>query len=123
MGGCVACHQCFEIPSEDPQAPSVSGTRMKDLSGARLRQGGGTGQGVLCCPAAKKVTAGLWRRAAQCLFDDKCLRSSVYLNPVIIWVLFCLLPCFEKIKTSSGKGCNTPRERHYFQLKISYVPS
>lgn len=119
----VACHQCFDIPAGDPEGPSVSGTRMKDLEGAYLSQGGGTGQGMLCCRAARKAIHGLWRQAAQYLFDDKCLRSSLELSLVIIWVLFCLLPVLLKIKPSSGKGCNTPLERHYFQLKISYVPS
>lgn len=28
---------------------------MKDLAGAYLRQGSGIGQGMLCCPAARKV--------------------------------------------------------------------
>jgi len=69
----VVCHYCFDISVGDHQGPSVSGTNMKDLAGAYLSQGSGIGQGLLCCPAARKVIHEL-------AFEDKQLSVSLMTN-------------------------------------------
>lgn len=49
------------------------GKKMKDLTGAYLSQGSGIGQGMLCCPAARKVIHEL-------AFGDKQLSISLMTN-------------------------------------------
>lgn len=124
VGRSVVCHQCCDTLAGDHWGPPVRGRRWKIwqrlISAVQVAQAKAYyavllhGNSFMNRPLETRSSASLqW----QMLISARIVQSCHYLGVVLFTAPFL------KIKALSGKRCNTPLERHYFQCKISYVPN
>lgn len=124
VGRSVMCHQCFDNSAGDHWGPPVRGRRWKIwqrlIASALVAQAKAyyavllQGNSFMSFPLETRNSAFLrW----QMLKHARIVQSCHYLGVVLFTAPFL------KIKALSGKCCNTSLKRHYFQLKISYVPN